>query len=33
VKDGSFRKVEIHASNKDYKIQSRSGYYATATKD
>jgi VWFA-related protein len=26
--DGTFRKVEIHASNKDYKIQSRAGYYA-----
>ncbi len=27
--DGTFRKIEIHASNKDYKvIQSRAGYYA-----
>jgi len=26
--DGTFRKVEIHPSNKDYKIQSRAGYYA-----
>ena len=26
--DGSFRKVEIHPKNKDYKIQARSGYYA-----
>src|SRR5271166_2290173 len=26
--DGSFRKVEIHANDKDYKIQSRTGYYA-----
>ncbi len=28
--DGSFRKIEIHAKSKDYKIQSRSGYYAVA---
>src|ERR1700690_66173 len=28
VLDGTFRKVEIHAPNKDYKIQSRAGYYA-----
>lgn len=26
--DGTFRKIEIHASNKDYKIQSRAGYFA-----
>lgn len=31
--DGSFRKVEIHATNKDYKIQSRSGYYAVPKRD
>jgi VWFA-related protein len=31
--DGTFRKVEIHASNKDYKIQSRSGYYAVPKRD
>jgi VWFA-related protein len=31
--DGSFRKVEIHSSNKDYKIQSRNGYYAVAKRD
>ena len=31
--DGSFRKVEIHTSNKDYKIQSRNGYYAVARRD
>ena len=31
--DGSFRKVEIHASNKDYKIQSRNGYYAVPKRD
>lgn len=27
-RDGTFRKVEIKTKNKDYKIQSRSGYYA-----
>jgi VWFA-related protein len=31
--DGSFRKVEIHASNKDYKIQARNGYYAVPKRD
>ena len=31
--DGSFRKVEIHTRNKDYKIQSRTGYYAVARRD
>jgi VWFA-related protein len=31
--DGTFRKVEIHASNKDYKIQSRAGYYAIPKRD
>ena len=31
--DGTFRKVEIHATNKDYKIQSRSGYYAVPKRD
>jgi VWFA-related protein len=31
--DGSFRRVEIHASNKDYKIQSRNGYYAVPRRD
>ena len=31
--DGGFRKVEIHNSNKDYKIQSRNGYYAVAKRD
>ena len=30
AKDGTFRKVEIKAKNKDYKIQSRAGYYAIA---
>jgi VWFA-related protein len=28
--DGSFRRVEIHPKNKDYKIQARNGYYAVA---
>jgi VWFA-related protein len=28
--DGTFRKIEIHTKNKDYKIQSRTGYYAVA---
>jgi VWFA-related protein len=31
--DGTFRKVEIHAANKDYKIQSRTGYYAVPKRD
>jgi len=30
VRDGSFRKVEIKHKQHDYKIQARSGYYATA---
>ena len=30
VRDGSFRKVEIKSKQADYKIQSRSGYYAIA---
>jgi VWFA-related protein len=29
VRDGSFRKVEIRPKQSDYKIQARSGYYAT----
>ena len=28
AKDGSFRKIEIKTSNKDYKVQARKGYYA-----
>lgn len=28
AKDGSFRKIEIRASNRDLKIQARKGYYA-----
>ena len=31
--DGTFRKVEIQANKKDYKIQARTGYYAVARKD
>ena len=31
--DGSFRKIQIVPNNKDYKIQSRSGYYAVAKTD
>ncbi len=31
--DGTFRKVEIHTSDKDYKIQSRNGYYAVPRRD
>jgi VWFA-related protein len=27
-KDGSFRKIDIHTSSKDFKIQARRGYYA-----
>lgn len=27
-KDGSYRKLDIRASNKDYKVQARKGYYA-----
>jgi VWFA-related protein len=28
VKDGSYRKVDVRAANKDYKVQARKGYYA-----
>ncbi len=28
VKDGSYRKLELKTSNKDYKVQARKGYYA-----
>ncbi len=31
--DGTFRKVEIRTNNKDYKIQSRNGYYAVAKRE
>ena len=33
AKDGTFRKVEIHTKDKNYKVQARSGYYAIATKN
>src|SRR5579863_3706355 len=33
VLDGTFRKIEIRANNKDYKIQSRAGYYAIPRRD
>jgi VWFA-related protein len=29
IKDGSFRRIDIHASSKDWKVQARRGYYAT----
>jgi len=28
TKDGSFRRIDIHPSNKDWKVQARKGYYA-----
>jgi VWFA-related protein len=28
TKDGTFRRVEIHPTNKDLKVQARKGYYA-----
>ena len=31
--DGTFRKVEIQANKKDYKIQARTGYYAVPKRD
>jgi VWFA-related protein len=31
--DGTFRKVEIHVKNKDYRVQSRTGYYAVSRQD
>ena len=30
--DGTFRKVDIHTTKKEYKIQARSGYYAVPKK-
>jgi VWFA-related protein len=30
TKDGSFRRIDIHTNNKDWKVQARRGYYATA---
>ena len=29
--DGTFRKLEIKTSNKDFKVQARKGYYASPT--
>ena len=29
-KDGSFRKIEVRTSSKDFKVQARKGYYSTA---
>ncbi len=31
AKDGSFRRIEIRTNNKDYRVQARRGYYATAS--
>ena len=31
VKDGTFRRIEIQADQKDLKVQARKGYYATAS--
>jgi len=33
VLDGTLRKVEIHARNKDYRIQARTAYYALPTRN
>ncbi len=33
ARDGSYRKIEIRTPNKDNKVQSRKGYYATANSD
>jgi VWFA-related protein len=32
-KDGTFRKIEIKTSNKDWKVQARKGYYAIRTEN
>lgn len=32
-RDGSYRKIDIKMSNKDYKVQARKGYYAVANSD
>jgi VWFA-related protein len=32
-KDGTFRKLDIRVSNKDYKVQARKGYYAVETEN
>ncbi len=31
TKDGSFRRLEIQTNSKEYKVQARKGYYATAS--
>jgi VWFA-related protein len=31
--DSTFRKIELHTTDKDYKIQARSGYYAVPRRD
>jgi hypothetical protein len=31
--DGTLRKVEIHARNKDYRIQARTAYYAVPSRN
>ncbi len=33
ARDGSYRKIEIRTGNKEYKVQARKGYYATANSD
>jgi VWFA-related protein len=33
ARDGSFRRIDIHVKNSDYKIQARKGYYATKPED
>lgn len=33
AKDGTFRKVEIRTTNKDWKVQARKGYYAIKTEN
>lgn len=33
AKDGTFRKVEVKAKDKNYKVQARAGYYAIPRKD
>ena len=32
-RDGTFRRIEIKTTNKDYKVQARKGYYATAPEE
>ena len=33
ARDGSYRKIEIRTANREYKVQARKGYYATANAD